>query len=244
MSYDIPTQGRIPVLDITIPIHWNNHAMLMFGIWFVLVPAAVMFLRFGKIRPSTYGIPRGTPKWAWPELCWSVHKYTLYAALFLALGGAAFAMILSGGFSGTLHACFGLGTLLLGSMQILSAWFRGSHGGRKDPAADPEDRATWGGDHFDMTPRRWWFEAYHKTAGYFALLLAFGAVATGLSQFWMPGIAIALATVVATGLVLAVVLQGRGHNHDTYQSVYGTHPDHPFNRRRFGQMLADQGRKP
>lgn len=49
--------------------------------------------------------------------------------------------------------------------------------------ADPDDRATWGGDHFDMTPRRRWFEAYHKTAGYFTMMLAVGAVATGLSQY-------------------------------------------------------------
>lgn len=244
MTYDIPVEGRIPLLEVVIPIHWDNHAMLMFGIWFVLVPGAVMFLRFGKIPPSTYGIPRGTPKWAWPELCWTVHKLSLYAAIALALSGAGFAMLLSGGFSGTLHAWFGSATLALGAMQIVSAWFRGSHGGRKDPKADPDDRSTWGGDHFDMAPQRWWFEAYHKTAGYFALFCAGGAVATGLSQFWMPGIAAAFALVVLLGLVAAVVLQGRGHNHDTYQSVYGCHPDHPFNRRRFGPMLDAQGERP
>ncbi len=244
MRHEIPTEGRIPLLDITIPIHWDNHAILMFGIWFVLVPAAVMLLRFGKVPPATYGIPRGTSKWAWPELCWTLHKRTLYTAVVLAVAGAGFAMLLSGGFSGSLHAWFGLGTIFLGVMQAVSAWFRGSHGGRKDPAADPEDRATWGGDHFDMRPQRWWFEAYHKTAGYFTLVLALGAVATGLSQYWMPGIAIALGLIVAGSLVLAVVLQGRGHHHDTYMSVYGSHPDHPFNKRRFGRMLDERGQKP
>jgi hypothetical protein len=244
MRFEIPTEGRIPILDMTIPIHWENHAILMFGIWFVLVPAAVMFLRFGKIAPSTYGIPRGTPKWAWPELCWTVHKLALYSAIVLALGGAGFAVMLSGGFSGTLHAWFGLGTIFLGAMQIVSAWLRGSHGGRKDPLADAADRATWGGDHFDMTARRWWFEAYHKTAGYFALLFATGAVATGLSQFWMPGLAVALGVIVAAALILAVILQGRGCNHDTYQSVYGTHPDHPFNKRRYRGMFMAKDEKP
>lgn len=244
MQYEIPVEGRIPLLDLTIPIHWENHAILMFGIWFLLVPSAVMFLRFGKIAPSTYGIPRGTPKWAWPELCWTVHKFALYLAILLGLGGAAFAMMLTGGFSATLHAWFGIAAIGLGAMQIVSAWFRGSHGGRKDPAANPEDRRTWGGDHFDMTPQRWWFEAYHKTAGYFALLLAMGAVATGLSQFWMPGLAIGLGGIVAIALVLAVVLQGKGRNHDTYQSVYGSHPDHPFNRRRYHRMFEAQGEKP
>ena len=51
MHPDIPTEGRIPLLDITIPIHWDNHAILMFAVWFVVVPASVMFLRFGKIAP-------------------------------------------------------------------------------------------------------------------------------------------------------------------------------------------------
>lgn len=244
MQHDIPVEGHIPFLDITIPLHWGNHAALMFTLWFVCVPFAVMFLRFGKIAPATYGIPRGTPKWAWPELCWTVHKRLLYLVIGLSVAGAAFAMLLTGGFSGSLHGWFGLATLTLGLLQGVSAWFRGSHGGRKDPGVDPEDRATWGGDHFDMTPRRWWFEAWHKTAGYFALFCAGGAVATGLGQFWLPGIAIAFAVIVAGGLVLAVVLQGRGHNHDTYMSVYGTHPDNPFNRRRFQPLFDDRGKRP
>jgi len=95
---------------------------------------------------------------------------------FFAVLGAGFAVVLTGGFSGTLHAWFGLGTIAFGVLQIVSASFRGSHGGRKDPSADPEDRSTWGGDHFDMATQRWWFEAYHKIAGYFAILLAMGAV--------------------------------------------------------------------
>lgn len=244
MHYDIPTEGRIPLLDITIPIHWDNHAILMFAIWFVLVPVAVILLRFGKIRPTPYGIPRGTPKWAWPEFPWSFHKYALYTAITLALAGAGFAMMLSGGFSGTLHAWFGLATILLGLGQAISAWFRGSHGGRKAPASDPEDRTTWDGDHFDMAPQRWWFEAYHKTSGYFALFSAGGAVATGLSQFWMPGIAIAFGGTVLAGLVASILLQGRGHNHDTYSSVYGYHPENPFNRRRYREMIKAQDMKP
>jgi hypothetical protein len=244
MKYEIPTEGHLPFIDAVIPIHWDNHAILMFGIWFLLIPIAVIFLRFGKIKPSTYGIKPGTSKWAWPELCWTIHKLSLYIAIFFALGGVAFAMLLSGGFSGTLHAWFGIGTVTLGSLQIASSWFRGSHGGRKAHGVDTEDRTTWGGDHFDMKPQRRWFEAYHKTAGYFSLLLAMGAVASGLSQFWMASIALALIAVVFCALVAAIILQGRGHNHDTYQSVYGTHPDHPFNQQRHRQMMDAKGEKP
>lgn len=244
MRPDIPTEGHLPFLDFAIPLHWQYHAAVMFLLWFVAVPFAVMFLRFGKIPPRTYGIPRGTPKWAWPELCWTVHKRLLYAVIGLSLGAAAFAMILTGGFSGSLHGWFGLATLVFGLAQGVSAWFRGSHGGRKDAGADPEVRATWGGDHFDMRPRRWWFEAWHKTGGYFTLFCAGAAVATGLAQYWLTWIALAFAAIVAGGFLLSVLLQGLGRHHDTYMSVYGTHPDHPFNRRRFAQLFADQGKRP
>lgn len=244
MEYEIPKEGYLPFISDPIAIHWDNHAILMFTIWFVVVPISVLLLRFGKIPPSTYGIPRGTPKWAWPEFVWSLHKHLLYAAIFFALGGFALALLLSGGFSGTLHAWLGTATIGLGTLQIVSSWYRGSHGGRKNPAADPEDRTTWGGDHFDMTPQRWWFEAYHKTAGYFALFCAGGAVATGLSQFWMPGIAIAFGVIVLLAFVAAVVLQGRGHKHDTYFSVYGNHPEHPFNARRYKDMMDAKDEKP
>lgn len=244
MSSDIPAEGRIPLTDITLALHWDSHATVMFTLWFVAVPAAVLFLRFGKIEPRTWGIPRGTPKWSWPELCWTVHKRLLYAVIALSLGAAAVPMVLTGGFSASLHGWFGLATLGLGLGQGISAWFRGSHGGRKDPAADPEDRSTWGGDHFDMTPRRWWFEAWHKTAGYFTLFCAGGAVATGLAQFWIGWIAVAFGTIVAGGLLLAVLLQGLGLNRDTYMSVYGTHPRNPFNHRRFAAMFADRDKTP
>lgn len=244
MHSDIPNVGHIPFLDITLRIHWENHAMLMFGIWFVLVPAAIMIVRFGKGKPRTYGIPRGTPKYRFPELSYVFHFYALYTAMVLAGGGAAFAMLLTGGFSGTLHAWFGVGTILLGALQIVSAWLRGSHGGRKNMAADPNDRSTWGGDHFDMSLQRWWFEAWHKTNGYFVLFMAVGAVATGLSQFWVLGIAIALAVISSLGLITAVVLQGLGFKQDTYQTVFGTHPNHPFNKRRYQAMLDEQGKKP
>ena len=70
MVSDIPTEGRIPFLDIMIPLHWQNHAILMFIVWFVMVPFAVMFLRFGKIAPSTWGIPRASPQWASPGPAW------------------------------------------------------------------------------------------------------------------------------------------------------------------------------
>ena len=88
MEYEIPAEGYLPFIGGPIEIHWDNHAILMFTLWLVVVPAMVFLLRFGKIAPSTYGIPRGTPKTAWPELPWTLHKLVLYAVILLALGGA------------------------------------------------------------------------------------------------------------------------------------------------------------
>ena len=45
-------------------------------------------------------------------------------------------------------------------------------GAVRDDRADPADPATWRGDHYDMTPRRRLFEAWHKTAGWSLIALA------------------------------------------------------------------------
>ena len=49
---------------------------------------------------------------------------------------------------------------------------------------------------------------------------------------------------MAASLLIAVILQGMGRNHDTYMSVYGTHPGNPFNKRRFRKLFEDQAKKP
>ncbi len=85
-----------------------------------------------------------------------------------------------------------------------------------------------------MTRRRRWFEAYHKTTGYFTIVVALGAVATGLQQFWMPVIAIFLGLVFVCLLALTVWLEGKGYRQDTYRSVYGNDAENPFNKAREG----------
>lgn len=236
MSSSIPLEVHLPWLGRTVPVHWEYHALLMFGVWFVLVPVAIVAVRFFKTRPQPYGIDkRGIGNLHPKLLCWTIHVFVLYGAIGLSLAGLAIALFVSGGFSGTMHAVWGIAAVLAGCLQIVSAWLRGSHGGRYGPGSDPENPDTWHGDHFDMTPRRRWFEAWHKTAGYFAVLLALGAVITGLVQFWMPSIAIMLALLLPGLLLVFVVLEGKGFRHDTYHSVYGTHPDLPYNRQREGR---------
>ena len=164
----IPTEIYFDFLGQTIPIHWSYHAILLVGIWFVLVPLCIITIRYGKPKPTRYGIREEIRltniAWWW----FSVHKYGFYLAVGLSLAGLAMALTVSRGFSGSVHSLFGLTTIILGCLQIVSAWLRGSHGGKYYHKADPDDPATWHGDHFDMTLRRRTFEAYHKTAGYFA----------------------------------------------------------------------------
>ena len=234
MNEDIPTELYIAFLDRTLELHWELHALLMIGVWFVLVPVAVVAVRYFKPRPTTYGIEKGTGRLDQKLLWWTIHYSFLYAAIGLVLLGAITATLASGGFSGSVHGIFGFGAIIFGCLQIVSAWFRGSHGGKHGANSDPDDPSTWVGDHFDMTPQRRWFEAYHKTTGYFTIVLALGAVASGLQRYWVAQIAIAMVFILIVLLLACVLLERKGFRQDTYRSVYGNHPDNPYNKAREG----------
>jgi len=228
----IPTQVHLAWLGRTVEIHWDRHAMLLTTVWFVLVPVAIFAIRYFKPAPTPYGIPRGTGRFDRRLLWWTIHWALLYTAMALALAGATLALVVSSGFSGSVHGACGLAATALGALQIVSAWQRGSHGGKHGAAADPDRPETWRGDHFDMTPRRRWFEAYHRSGGYAALAFALAAVATGLAQHWVWTAAVVAAAATGLGLLLVVVFEGLEWRQDTYRSVYGNHPDHPHNRAR------------
>jgi len=228
----IPTEVYLGILGRTIQIHWNLHAILMVCVWVVMVPACILSIRYFKPRPSTYGIRERVGlrnlRWWW----FSVHKFGLYTAIFLALGGLATALIVSRGFSGSTHSMFGLATITMGCLQVVSAQLRGPHGGRYYYTADPDDPATWAGDHFSMTRRRRMFEAYHKTSGYFTGFLAVGAVGSGLMQYRMPvlmGFVLVMAFAILTAFIL---LEFKGRRYDGYRAVFGINPEHPFNKAR------------
>lgn len=228
----IPTEVYLDFLGRTIEIHWNYHAILMFSIWFVLVPLCVITIRFFKPRPSEFGI---TTKIRLTNIRWwwfNVHKYGLFLAIGLSLVGVAVALVVSRGFSGSVHSIFGITTVTLGCLQVITALFRGTHGGRYYNNADPNDPSTWHGDHFDMTLRRRLFEAYHKNAGYLTGFFAVGAVASGLMQYHMPvltGIALMMALVVFSAWAL---FEFKGMKYDGYRAVFGINPEHPHNKAR------------
>lgn len=231
----IPTEVHLGFLGRTIEIHWDKHALLMAFAWFVLVPVAILAIRYFKPRPTTYGIARDTGRFDRRLLWWTIHWTFLYAAIGLALAGTAVAVVVSQGFSGSVHAMFGLAATTMGCLQIGSAWLRGSHGGKQGAASDPDRPETWHGDHFDMTPQRRWFEAYHKAAGHLTLALALAAAATGLLQHWVTAAALIVGVAMVAGLLLTVLFEGLEMRQDTYRSVYGNHPDHPYNKARAGR---------
>lgn len=228
----IPTEVYLDFLGITIPVHWHYHAILMVGIWLVLVPLCIITIRFGKPKPTLNGIKEKVSirniVWWW----FSVHKFGLGLAVVLSLAGLAVALIASRGFSGSLHSIFGIATIVLGCLQVVSGWLRGKHGGRNYYTADPNDPSTWRGDHYDMTPRRQKFEAYHKNAGYFGIFFAVGAVATGLMQYPMPVLAGVIPIVGLVALVLCIVLEYKGLRYDGYRAAHGYNPEHPYNKAR------------
>jgi hypothetical protein len=228
----IPTEVYLDFLGTTIPIHWGYHAILMVSIWLVLVPACILVIRFGKPKPTLNGIRE---KVAITNLVWwwfSVHKYGLYIAVGLSLAGVAVALVVSRGFSGSVHSIFGITTVTLGCLQVVSGWLRGVHGGRNYYTADPNNPDTWRGDHYDMTPRRRKFEAYHKNAGYFAGFFAVGAVASGLMQYPMPALATVIVIAALIVFVASVVLEYKGFRYDGYRAAHGYNLEHPFNKER------------
>lgn len=229
-----PVELYVPALDRTITLHWANHALAMSLIWFVMVPTALIAIRFFKPHPTPWGIPRGTGRFDRRLLWWTIHWTVLYAAMGLSIGSAGLAIYLTGRVGGSVHGWFGLATVGLGALQIVSAWFRGTHGGRHGAHSDPSNPDTWHGDHYDLTPRRRWFEAYHRTAGYFTVACALGAVASGLTCYWLPAVAAIVACQGVLVLVFFIVCEGRGLRHDTYRSVYGNLPQHPGNKKREG----------
>ena len=197
------------------------HGWLMGLAWLCLLPAGVLIARFFKVT-------RGQD---WPEeldnqFWWYAHRVLGYGGIGLATAGFIWIGVTLEGFSPAgWHALFGWLALLLGWLQVISAWLRGTKGGPTDEAADPEDPATWRGDHYDMSRRRLAFEAWHKHLGYLALALAVPAAWLGLRQVgaepWLQALPW-LALLAFVFLFRRFTRQGR--RVDTYEAIWGPKP--------------------
>ncbi len=228
----IPHEVYFAFLDRTIEIHWNYHALLMSAIWVFLVPLCITIIRYGKPRPTEHGVRSKVSFWNKEWWWFSIHKYGLYTAVLLSLAGLFVALVVSQGFSGSVHSILGLLTIVMGCLQAVSGMLRGTHGGKFYYTAQPDDPQSWQGDHYSRTTRRRIFEAYHKTSGYFAVLFAIGAVGSGLMQYPMPVLAGILLGLPFAFLGVWVVLEYQERRYDGYRAVHGFGLEHPYNKER------------
>ncbi len=228
----IPSEIYVGFLDQTFPIHWNYHAILMVFIWAVLVPLCITVMRFHKPPPSEKGIRRDVSLWHREWWFFSVHKFGLVFAMTLAVFGTAIALVASGGWSGSIHATFGILTVVLGVGQIISSQLRGTRGGKYREGANPDDPATWRGDQYDHTPKRRAFEAVRRTCGYFTVMFAIGAIGSGFMQYHMPALLLAFIVIFLAWMVAWAVYDFRGKAYDGYRVAHGYGLEHPYNKDR------------
>lgn len=227
----IPKVVELPFFG-TVEAHWNYHAYLMVFTWLCLVPLLILIIRFGKPRPTPTGLHRKVAiyhsEWWW----FSAHKWGMYVAMSLSLLGGIIAITVSRGYSGSVHATFGILTVLLGIIQVIAGWSRGKHGGKNYHTAKPDDPSTWWGDHYNMTPRRRIFEAYHKNAGYITGWCALASVTSGLMQYPIPGLLAVVLALLAAVAVTAMICDYQGIRYDGYKAAHGNDPEAPFNKER------------
>lgn len=195
------------------------HAVLMSIAWFILLPAGILIARFFKV----------TKNQDWPneldnQFWWHSHRWLNYAGIGLAtLGVLIMWQTIGGPALQDWHGRVGLAAMTLGWLQIVSAWLRGSKGGPTEPNADPNDPATWRGDHFDMTLRRQLFEAWHKQLGYVVLSLALIAAWQGLESIAAPLWIKTLPWLAASIFVILFHFFTRqGRRFDTHAAIFGS----------------------
>jgi Eukaryotic cytochrome b561 len=201
------------------------HARLMVAAWAILLPLGAVAARYFKVT-SKQDWPRHVDNRAW----WHAHRALQYGGVVIMLVGTALVWNARTESQtpppalAVWHGYLGWTVVLLGVLQILSAWLRGSKGGPTEPQMR--------GDHYDMTPHRLRFEALHKGGGWLAVVVAIITVALGLmaadAPRWMP---LVLASWWAGLLAASAYLQRSGRCIDTYQAIWGPDQRHPGNQR-------------
>ncbi|MEP2027438.1 MAG: cytochrome b561 domain-containing protein [Paracoccaceae bacterium] len=205
-------------LDITVAVAWHGRTMVL--AWGILSPVAVIAARYFKVLPGQ-DWPRELDSQIWWRSHWMGQLFVLGLSVFgLALVLPMNLSVLS------LHGVLGCLVLAALAMQIALGVFRGSKGGPTAPAPDGSLR----GDHYDMTPRRRWFEILHKTIGYSLLALASATMFLGLvlanGPNWMW-----LSIVVWWAILLGFCgyYQRKGMAVSSYRAIWGDDPKHPGN---------------
>jgi len=204
--------------DVGLLVAWHARAMVV--AWAVLVPFAVLVARFYKVLPNQ-DWPRVLDSRTW----WRTHLFGQMAAAGCSFVGLLLILTVRGPVV-TLHGWLGYGVLAGMFAQVMLGIFRGSKGGPSDAAKG----YSLHGDHYDMTPRRLYFEWCHKTLGYVTLMLAAVTIFVGLWQANAPRwmwLIIVVWWVMLVGW--AIHLQRQGRAVATYHAIWGDDPTHPGN---------------
>ncbi|MGL4242222.1 MAG: cytochrome b561 domain-containing protein, partial [Beijerinckiaceae bacterium] len=106
------------------------HGRLMVAAWGFLLPLGVLVARFFKITPS-----QDWPRRIDNRLWWNAHLALQYAGGAAMLAGLALVLSQAGGGARwSAHGLLGYAVLLLGLVQFLGGWLRGSKGGPTEPS--------------------------------------------------------------------------------------------------------------
>jgi hypothetical protein len=202
------------------------HGSLMIWAWGILLPLGAVVARYFKVTPGQdFPAELDNPFW------WNWHRRLQYGGVTIATAALATILTETHGRFDTLHAWCGLTVLVFGWLQVVSTWFRGTKGGPTGTNAVSGDARTWRGDHYDMTPRRRLFEAWHKPMGWGVLVLAACTLLLGAHLSGAPAWLFGLLGLLQASFALAT-LDGhlRGRWVDTYLALWGPDPNHPGNR--------------
>ena len=213
------------------------HAMSMALAAGVLLPLAVLLVRYCKILPGQ-DWPRQLNRRFW----WFSHLALAYAAsVAVAIGLVSIlqGMQAESGEGGEaaahlshLHGLIGWVTTAMLVALLINGWRRGSKGGPGKPAPGTLGPAHGvAGDHYDMTARRRWFERTHKLLGYLLLTAMVAGVISGLWQVNAPRwMLVLVAAWWVALLLLAWRWERQGRCVDGYQATWGPGMAHPGNR--------------
>lgn len=216
--------------DIGLATAWHGRTMVL--AWGFLAPIAVIAARYFKVMPGQ-DWPRELDNQTW----WRSHWIGQMIVLGLSIIGLVLVLPLQ--FSTPdVHGVLGCVVLIALVLQVALGVFRGSKGG---PTARGPD-GSLRGDHYDMTARRRWFEAVHKTIGYSVLALAGITILLGLHRanapIWMW---LLIVTWWFCLMIVSALCQRNGMAMGSYQAIWGNDPKHPGNALMDGADSHERG---
>jgi len=202
-------------------VAWHGRGMVL--AWGIILPLGVIAARFYKVMPGQ-DWPREIENPVW----WLLHRVLQYGGLGIMVLALVAILLSDVSMPGAaLHVWMGWSMFALAAIQFVAALMHGTKGGPRDRGPD----GSMFGDHYNMTRHRIVFEWVHKNLGYLLLGMSVVSIISGLwisnALRWMWVVQIIWWIVIVWWFA---ALQRRGRAIDTYQAIWGTHPEHPGNR--------------